>query len=141
MLFVRLCILLRVRILVPPDNLLDCRWLRAKTLALCGQHDKSRTHHHRDECGHYRHGDHASLNALIMLALLANMLRSDVLCKRRIAKMRRCGRASRNRHSSYLASREKRLLAAASRYIAPQRFRIAEWQATVLIFRYLLDTR
>lgn len=89
MLLVRLCILLRVRIQVPSDNLFDCRWLRAKTLALCGQHDKSRAHRHRDEGGHYRHGDHASLHALIMLALLANMLRSDVPGERLITQVRR----------------------------------------------------
>ena len=89
MLLVHLGILLRVRILVPPDNLLNRRWLRAKTLALRGQHDKSRTHRHRDEGGHYRHGDHASLHALIMLALLANMLRSDVPGERLITQVRR----------------------------------------------------
>ena len=72
-----------------PDNLLDRRWLRAKTLALRGQHDKSRAHRHRDEGGHYRHGDHASLHALIMLALLANMLRSDVPSERLITQVRR----------------------------------------------------
>ena len=89
MLLVRLSILLRARILVPSDNLLDRRRLRAKTLALRGQHDKSSAHRHRDKGGHYRHGDYASLHALIMLALLANVLRSDVPGERLIAQVRR----------------------------------------------------